>query len=271
MFCPSCGTRNPDGSRFCRSCGTNLSGRRVGAAQKSTSAVQVKPTTQVPTSHTSVAKTLMLAVPGIGMYIMVALFVMGALVVATVGPSTSWFGLARPHLTPGTYTLSQSLSILFNSWLPPATMTVSVAEGDRVSFAVEGASWVGDAQVSQAGRDQLHIQIPIAAKNGQPTGHTFNFVVPQGIPDNVIGIWASWTADENGQPDNGVAWAMIENDGTFKAQSASKSDATAIAESLKAGTFRGDSGGKSGKWVKREDGSYKLTLNDYTYVFQYQK
>lgn len=26
MFCPKCGTKNPDSGKFCRSCGTNLSG-----------------------------------------------------------------------------------------------------------------------------------------------------------------------------------------------------------------------------------------------------
>ncbi|MFC2340179.1 MAG: zinc-ribbon domain-containing protein, partial [Olsenella sp.] len=30
MFCPSCGTRNPDGSRFCKTCGTDLSSRGAG-------------------------------------------------------------------------------------------------------------------------------------------------------------------------------------------------------------------------------------------------
>ncbi|WP_083443922.1 zinc ribbon domain-containing protein [Olsenella sp. oral taxon 807] len=277
MFCPSCGTRNPDGVRFCRACGTNLSGRRAGTTQRPVPAASATPTpaAQAPTPAVPTGRVIGQGRRRSNPFAAVAaMVVVGIFVLAVglqVGSSTSWFGLTKPHLTPGTYTLSRSLSILFNSWLPPATMTVSVAEGDRVSFTVEGASWVGDAQVSQAGKDQLHIQVPIAAKNGQPSGHSFNFVVPQGAPDSVTGIWASWTTDENGLPDNGVAWAMIEDGGTFRAQSVPNPDAAAVAESLKAGNFRGDPDRKPGKWVKREDGSYKLTLNDYTYVFQYQK
>ena len=31
MFCPRCGTRNPDGSRFCGACGADLSARGPGS------------------------------------------------------------------------------------------------------------------------------------------------------------------------------------------------------------------------------------------------
>ena len=174
MFCPSCGTRNPDGVRFCRACGTNLSGRRAGTTQRPVPAASATPTpaAQAPTPAVPTGRVIGQGRRRSNPFAAVAaMVVVGIFVLAVglqVGSSTSWFGLAKPHLTPGTYTLSRSLSILFNSWLPPATMTVSVAEGDRVSFTVEGASWVGDAQVSQAGKDQLHIQVPIAAKNGQP-------------------------------------------------------------------------------------------------------
>lgn len=103
MFCPSCGTRNPDGSRFCGSCGTDLSGRGAGtpAPQAATQApVPGAPAFARPAAAArgrSAGRGRVIA--GIAAAVAVAL-------VIAVGLRTGWFGLAQPHLTPGTYILT---------------------------------------------------------------------------------------------------------------------------------------------------------------------
>lgn len=118
-------------------------------------------------------------------------------IIVITGLLTDRFGLARPRLTPGTYILSGPSG--------PGTTVLSVSEGDRVSLSVGGFSiGGGDARVSQARRDHLHVQmqvhIPMAVEIGAPSDLSYNLVIPQGVPDSITGTWATWTTDENGLP-----------------------------------------------------------------------
>ena len=65
----------------------------------------------------------------------------------------------------------------------------------------------------------------------------------------------------------------VEDDGTFRGGDCSYSDAAAVADSLKAGTFQGDNFfAFSGKWIRQGDGSFVLTSPDgHTLTFQYHK
>ena len=64
----------------------------------------------------------------------------------------------------------------------------------------------------------------------------------------------------------------VEDDGTFRTGSISSSDAAAVADSLKAGTFQGDANATSGSWTRQDDGSFVLTFSDgNTHTFQYHK
>lgn len=154
MFCPSCGTRNPEGVRFCRACGADLSGRGVGTTAPQ-AAVQA-PVPDTPAFARPTTATRRHIGRG-GVIAGIAAAVAVALVVA-VGLRTSWFGLAQPHLTPGTYTFTSSLVDSSLSY----TMVLSVAEGDSVIFTFErGQGFGGNARVSWAGRDHLYVQVPI--------------------------------------------------------------------------------------------------------------
>mgnify|MGYP000855004743 CR=1 FL=1 len=278
MFCPSCGTRNPDGSRFCGSCGADLSGRRAGSPAAQAAAQVPASRAPIPARRAPAARIRVVA--GIAAAVAVALIV-------AVGLSTGWFGFAKPHLTPGTYTYTYpSINSDLSTTSSDASLTaaISVSQGDRVSFTVSGASgagWVGDARVSQAGRDHLHVQmqvhIPMAVEIGAPSDLSYNLVIPQGAPDSIVGTWAAWTTDENGLPLQGdigaLAWMKVEDDGTFRTGTIPSSDMAAVADSLKAGTFQGDANAMLGSWTRQDDGSFVLSFpdSDGALTFQYRR
>ena len=251
MFCPSCGTRNPEGVRFCKTCGTDLSGRRAGAPAPQAAIQAPVPDTPAfarPTTaaHRHIGRGGVIA--GIAAAVAIAL-------VVAAGLNTSWFGLAGPHLVPGNYTLSGSSA--------SNTIVASVTQGNHVSLEYEGHSWVGDAQVSRVGKDHLHVRVPIAEEGGQLSGCMLNLVIPQGVPGSVIGTWAMWFTDENGFPNlGGIAWAVIEDGGALRGGVVPPSETPAAARLLGMGTFQGDSGAKPGSWTRQDDGSFALTFPD---------
>ena len=194
-----------------------------------------------------------------------------ALVIA-VGLNTGWLGLTQPHLTPGTYTLSGSST--------SDTTTLSISQGGRVSLTIEGASLAGgNARVSQAGGNHLHVQVPITTKGSQPSDYSYNLVIPRGAPDSIVGTWAMWLTDENGSTlpygdMNLFIWQRFEDDGSFRGGYVSPSDTAAAIESLKAGTFQGNSNvAVSGSWTKQNDGSFVLNtpVGSSINTFQYHR
>ena len=156
MFCPSCGTRNPEGVRFCKACGTDLSGRRAGAPAPQ--AVIQAPAPGAPAFARSTTAAHRHIGRG-GVIAGIAAAVAVALVVA-VGLRTGWFGLAQPHLTPGTYTFTSSL-VDSSLALHTTTAVLSVTEDGSATLAIDGQSIGGNAQVSWAERDHLYVQVPI--------------------------------------------------------------------------------------------------------------
>ena len=265
MFCPSCGTQIPDGSRFCRSCGADLSARCAATPQA---------TAQVPASGVSAFIRRAPAARGLVEHGRLVAGIVAIALVVAVGLRTGWFGLAQPHLTPGTYTFTSSL-VDSSLALHTTTMVLSVAEGDSVVFTFErGQSFGGNAWVSWAGRDYLYVQVPVmraslglgenqnnrfgpvsnslksiaALRLGDDQSLTFsiNFVFPRGAPDSIVGTWAMWLTDENGSTlpygdMNLFIWQRFEGDGSFRGGYVSPSDTAAAIESLKAGTFQGNS------------------------------
>ena len=298
MFCPSCGTRNPEGVRFCKTCGTDLSGRRAGAPAPQAAIQAPVPDTPAfarPTTaaHRHIGRGGVIA--GIAAAVAIAL-------VVAAGLRTNWFGLAQPHLMPGTYTFTSS-PVDSSLASHTTTMVLSVAEGDSVTFTFEGGQSIGgNARVSWAGRDHLYVQVPVTRaslglrENSKPEftnvtnslksvtalslgddqslAFSFNFVFPRGVPGSVIGTWAMWFTDENGFPNlGGIAWAVIEDGDTLRGGVVSSSDAPAAARSLGMGTFQGDSGAKPGSWARQDDGSFALTFpdSDGTLTFRYHR
>ena len=299
MFCPSCGTRNPDGVRFCKTYGTDLSGRGAGttASQAATQApAPGAPAFARPTTATRRHIGRGGVIAGIAAAVAIAL-------VVAVGLRTGWFGLAQPHLTPGTYIVTDSTQS-YDSTGSYATV-FSVTEGDRLSLTVKGTSWVGGdvnwlgggTQVSQVGGSGLYVRAPLLATpflygapvnnkferisnalksttalrlgDGQLSGYTLNLVVPRDAPESIVGTWAYWVADERDLPKGDLRWAKVEGNGTLRTGSVSTSNATYVAESLK----QGSSDAESGSWIRQDDGSFALTFPDssHTFTFQYRR
>ena len=302
MFCPSCGTRNPEGVRFCKACGADLSGRRAGAPAPQ-AAVQA-PTPGAP-AFTRLATATRRHIGRGGVIAGIAATVAIALVVA-VGLRTGWFGLAQPHLTPGTYTFTSSL-VDSSLALHTTTAVLSVTEDGSATLAIDGQSIGGNAQVSWAGRDHLYVQVPImraslglgenskpeftnvtdslksvtalSLGDVQPLAGSIHFVFPRGVPDSIVGTWTCWVTDENGLPlpygdMNLFIWQRFEGDNSFRGGYVSPSDTAAAIESLKAGTFQGNSNvAVSGSWTKQNDGSFVLNtpVGSSINTFQYHR
>ena len=100
----------------------------------------------------------------------------------------------------------------------------------------------------------------LSLDDDQPLAGSIHLVIPQGAPDSIVGSWACWITDENGLPlqvphwltdENGSTvpygdmnlfiWQRFEGDGSFKGGYVSSSDVAATVDSLKAGTFQGNS------------------------------
>ena len=192
---------------------------------------------------------------------------------------------------PGTYTFTGNL---VDSSLASHTTTavLSVTEDGSATLAIDGQSIGGNAQVSWAGRDHLYVQVPImraslglgenqnnrfgpvsnslksiaALRLGDDQSLTFsiNFVFPRGAPDSIVGTWAMWLTDEKGSTlpygdMNLFIWQRYEDDGSFRGGYVPSSDVAATVDSLKAGTFQGNSNVEvSGSWTKQDDGSFVL-------------
>ena len=160
MFCPSCGTRNPDGVRFCRACGTNLSGRRAGTTQRPVPAASATPTpaAQAPTPAVPTDRVIGQGGRRSNPFATVAaMVVVGIFVLAVglqVGSSTSWFGLAKPHLTPGTYTFGKPSS----SPLSPSPRAIAspLRSGGRAPGETHRSVGRGRTTFTRWYRFQLH-------------------------------------------------------------------------------------------------------------------
>lgn len=310
MFCPSCGTRIPEGVRFCKACGADLSARSATAPQIPAPGAPAFARPAAAARGRSAGRRRVIA--GIAAAVAIAL-------VVAVGLRTGWFGLAQPHLMPGTYTFTSSP--VDSSLASHTTMVLSVIEDGSATLAIDGQSIGGNARVSWAGRDHLYVQVPVTraslglrenskpeftnVKDGlksvtalslgddQSLAFSFNFVFPRGVPDSIIGTWAVWITDENGStlqvPQwltdekgstlpygdmNLFIWQRYEDDGSFRGGYVPSSDVAATIDSLKAGTFQGNSNVEvSGSWTKQDDGSFVLNTpyGSSTNTFQYHR
>lgn len=128
-------------------------------------------------------------------------------------------------------------------------------------------------------KDSLKSVTALSLGDDQSLAFSFNFVFPRGVPDSIVGTWAIWITDENGSTlpygdMNLFIWQRFEDDGSFRGGYVPSSDVAATVDSLKAGTFQGNSNVKvSGSWTKQDDGSFVLNTpyGSSTNTFQYHR
>ena len=128
-------------------------------------------------------------------------------------------------------------------------------------------------------KDSLKSVTALSLGDDQSLAFSFNFVFPRGVPDSIVGTWAIWITDENGSTlpygdMNLFIWQRFEYDGSFRGGYVPSSDVAATVDSLKAGTFQGNSNVKvSGSWTKQDDGSFVLNTpyGSSTNTFQYHR
>ena len=119
----------------------------------------------------------------------------------------------------------------------------------------------------------------LSLDDDQPLAGSFHFVFPRGAPDSIVGTWACWITDENGSTVpygdmNLFIWQRFEDDGSFRGGYVPSSDMAATVDSLKAGTFQGNSNvAVSGSWTKQNDGSFVLNtpVGSSISTFQYHR
>ena len=265
MFCPSCGTRNPDGSRFCGACGTDLSARGPGASQAAAPAASVAagPAARRRRSWRRRAPVAAVAV--------------ALVTIAVAGLVTGWFGFARPSITPGTYVL------LYSDKTYGQCDTLCVTQNGYMNIPVYRDVLGGNIQINQVKNGDIYGTVDAHYEgifeksfhersnfedSESATSPTINFVMPQGSPDNITGTWALWVIEgsENRQYVSSLMWAKFSDNGSFKyevfSSDSSSHDRGSAVALIKAGTFQGDSNAESGRWAKQEDGSYLLTLSN---------
>ena len=257
MFCPSCGTRNPDVSRFCGSCGADLSGRRAGSPAAQAAAQVPASRAPIPARRAPAARIRVVA--GIAAAVAVALIV-------AVGLSTGWFGLVERHVSPGIYELVCRSSDTEGYFIASISQDGYIGLTDRDDWA-RGWNRSGSLQVNRAKNDHLHGEILYTEENSRHRDLN-NFVVPQDAQSSLVGTWAFWQAREDGSC-AGLLWAEFSHDGTFKYESlSSPDDATPAVALIMVGAFRGGSHAKIGQWTRRDGGDYLLYFADgkiYTY------
>ena len=262
MFCPSCGTRNPDGSRFCGACGADLSARGAGSTPQAMAGTPQAAGAPTPTRPAAAARgrvSRRRVVTGVAVVVAVAL-------VVAVGLRTSWFGLVERHVSPGIYEFVCRSSDTEGYFIASISQDGYIGLTDRDDWA-RGWNRSGSLQVNRTKNDHLHGEILYTEENSRHRDLN-NFVVPQDAQSNLVGTWAFWQAREDGSC-AGLLWAEFSHDGTFKYESlSSPDDATPAVALIMVGAFRGSSHAKIGQWTRRDGGDYLLYFADgkiYTY------
>jgi hypothetical protein len=113
MFCPKCGTQNPDGAKFCKGCGAPLGGRPAAAPYAGAPTPGAAPTPGVPGAAPVPGVPGAAPTPAMGprlrARVPAIVAVVAVVAVLVVGLATSWFGLAaNDGLKAGTYYLNNS-------------------------------------------------------------------------------------------------------------------------------------------------------------------
>lgn len=246
MFCPKCGTENPDGSRFCKNCGQQMQ----AAPMPNPVPMQNQPFTQ--TTYTNVPHVARVggaaANPAIArMGNNKKLFLIIGIVVAVLIVAIAIFGISRcvmgSGLKAGTYTLASNGSSYSLEVKKDRTIQI-VQDGQNLVFAYDksgnqGGSTIYDlklktyngqevqydkdnnitnaAQLSGSGSSASAVPVKVKMQIMVPKGGTYN---------TIVGDWglSFYTSDNKGDSSYDVVLYTVSDGGTGQLYYAHGSD-----------------------------------------------
>ena len=267
MFCPKCGTQNPDGSKFCKGCGAPLGAQSAtgphagvtGAAPASApSPVAGAAPAPGPAQEAAEKPRVKARVPVVAVVVTIA-------AVLVVGLATRWFGLAGSGLKAGTYYLRDSSD---------REMMLSV-HGD----GVVGVTIAGDGTFegrSKAKRSNGHLVIELSDPNFAIPGTSasdvsdlsVSLILPSGLDKgSYAGDYAfrmSGTKSSNSLAQ--VVWLRLGDDGNVYLNSYSSGGSSGepndIFDSIANGSWSDDDAQQTMTWRANDDGSAGFGLYD---------
>lgn len=244
MFCPKCGTQNPDGSRYCKGCGAPLgvqpaTGQHAGAPAPG--AAPMSDAAPMPdTAPTSDEKPWGKVRPP------VIAIVATVVAVLVVGFATSWFGLRGSGLKAGTYSLKNSggnaqvmLSAHEDGVVGATIYEEGIFEGKSKSKTSHGHVVVtlSDSSFAMPSRDvSVSLILPSGLDKGPYAG------------DYAFRISGTGSSDSHDE----VTWMRLGDDGNVYESSyssgGSSEDPNAVFDSIANGSWSDDQAQQVGTW-----------------------
>ena len=129
MYCPNCGAQNAEGSKYCQSCGTALTGtaQTTETAPKPATAPQAQPVTQATRTSGLAVASLVLGILSFPLYFVgvilgVLAIIFGALAIGKTNrePNLGGKGMAVAGLVLGIVAILLwvlLMALVFSSWL----------------------------------------------------------------------------------------------------------------------------------------------------------
>ena len=268
MFCPKCGTQNPDGSKFCKGCGAPLGAQSAtgphagvtGAAPASApSPLAGAAPAPGPAQEAAEKPRVKARVPVVAVVVTIA-------AVLVVGLATRWFGLAGSGLKAGTYYLGDSSG--------HTEMMLSV-HGDGVVGVTMAGKGTFEGR-SKAKRSNGHLVIELSDPNFAIPGTSasdvsdlsVSLILPSGLDKgSYAGDYAFRMSGTEGSDSYAfVVWFRLGDDGNVYFNSYSSDDSSedpkTVFDSIANGSWSDDDAQQMATWRANDDGSVGFGFYD---------
>ena len=268
MFCPKCGTQNPDGSKFCKGCGAPLGAQSAtgphagatGAAPASTPSPLAGAAPAPGPAQEAAEK------PRVKARVPVVAVVVTIVAVLVVGLATRWFGLAGSGLKAGTYYLRDS---------DRSTAFMLSVHGDGVVGVTMAGKGTFEGR-SKAKRSNGHLVIELSDPNFAIPGASasdvsdlsVSLILPSGLDKgSYAGDYAFRMSGTEGSDSYAfVVWFRLGDDGNVYLNSYSSDDSSedpkTVFDSIANGSWSDDDAQQTTTWRANDDGSAGFGVYD---------
>lgn len=247
MFCPKCGTENPDGSRYCKGCGAPLGGQPATSRHAGAPAPGAAPAAAAaPTPDAAAATDEKSRGKVKSPVIAVAAAVVAVLV---VGFATGWYGLRGSGLRAGTYFLkssSGSAKVMLSAHNDGIVGGTFDEEG---TFEGKSRSKTSHGHVVVKLSDPRYDMPSISASDV-----SVSLILPSGLDKGSYAGDYAFRISGTGSSDSldRVAWMRLGDDGNVYVNSyssdGSSEDPKAVFDSIANGSWSDDQAQQVGTW-----------------------